>query len=224
MAKGCSSHKIQFLAIALTAALCIPISCGRPSRAEESRPGMSIMVFPLRLRAEIITDERHSLDTWPGRKEKYEAAIRGAAGRLIQGLTDAGYRMAIEGNAPAVPDRQQNTQAGALWPYVHPALMAGADAFLLCDITRMEYSERIGHYLFEAYSVHTYRLTATLDVKLYDVRAERTIKTATITDSATHRVHRLFWDTIWIHHYTTGPDLAEKLMESVAGKIVRAIE
>lgn len=190
---------------------------------DNRRSNMTVMVFPIRLRVEIMTDERTSRDTWPERKEKYESVVRGSTERLIRGLIGEGFRMGIEGTAPVIPDRQQGTTDGALWPFIRSSLMADADAFLLCDITSMEYSERIGHYAFEIYSVHTYRMTASFDVLLVDARAGKILKAATVNDSATHRVHRLFWDTIWIHHYTTGPDVAEKLMESATAKIVRSI-
>ena len=122
-----------------------------------------------------------------------------------------------------MPDGQRGASTAGMWPYIHKAITAGADSCLLCDITRIDFYERISHYGFEIYSVHTYRVTASFNVRLVDARTEKIIRTAIVNDSATHRVHRLFWDSIWIHRYTTGPDLAEKLMESAAKKIAREI-
>jgi hypothetical protein len=208
------------LATAGTCALAV-----RANLAHEDRSNMTVLVFPFRLRADITDYRRYIPEYWPAYKIKYETVISGATETLRRGMAGAGFRGVAEGSLPVLPKSQQGPPGGGtLWPFVHAAIMAGADVFLLCDITRMEFTEPTSHYLFEMYSVSSYRLAVNLDVMLVDARTERALRTVRITDSVTHRVHRLFWDSIFIHHYVSGPDLAVKLMESAVGKIVRAIE
>lgn len=208
----------------ITAALLAQACSTHGARAVDGLSASTVLVFPFTLKGEIITPETYHRESWPRTRERYTALIRAASERLIRELSSDGRLHAVGGDTPVIPDGQQAASGGALWPYIHASITAGADSFLLCDITRMEFSERVGHYGFEIYSVQTYRITASFDVRLFDARAEKIILTASVTDTATHRVHRLFWDSIWIHRYTTGPDLTEKLMESAARKIAREIQ
>ncbi|MBP7584488.1 MAG: hypothetical protein KBA61_10665 [Spirochaetes bacterium] len=207
----------------ITAALIAQVCSTHGARAGSGLSASTVLIFPFTLQAEIITPETYHLESWPRTRERYAGVIRGASGRLIRELLSDGRFHAVDGEAPVMPDGQRGASTAGMWPYIHKAITAGADSCLLCDITRIDFYERISHYGFEIYSVHTYRVTASFNVRLVDARTEKIIRTAIVNDSATHRVHRLFWDSIWIHRYTTGPDLAEKLMESAAKKIAREI-
>ncbi len=190
------------------------------SRANDDGAPLTVVVFPIRLGDEIDEKKLTPYGIFrDGEREKYASAARGATARLVAAFSANDRFLVIDGKGL---DRQQYPgfpADGETKRLARAANFAGAEAFVLCEVTRLEFSERTGHYLFEMYSVNLCRLTASFEARLIDARTGAILKTSLVSERTTHRVHRLFWDVIWIRHSVSGPRLLEGMMEGVIEKI-----